>query len=117
MGVHVCGATSFYGRLSLDSAELKDLRVAGFDLAVDGDETGAGGEVGVIWAATPSFHLQGHARYTAVGDVVSVGADTVDADTLFGLTGRWYFQPGFALVTGYEFGKITTVNVGVRFAF
>lgn len=113
----ISAETTFYGRLSLDSAELKDVQVAGFDLAVDGDETGAGGEVGVIWAATPSFHLQGHARYTAVGEVVSEGSDTFDADTLFGLTGRWYFQPGFALVTGYEFGKITTVNVGVRFTF
>ena len=36
---------------------------------------------------------------------------------LIGVNGRWYFRPDFALVTGYEFGGITTWNVGVRFAF
>lgn len=110
-------ATTFYGRLSLDSAELADVRVAGFDLEADDDENGVGGEIGVIWAATPSVHLQGHARYTAVGDVANDGEDTFDNDILLGITGRWYFRPDIALVTGYEFGKITTVNLGMRFAF
>lgn len=27
------------------------------------------------------------------------------------------FRPNIALVTGYEFGKITTLNVGMRFSF
>jgi len=30
---------------------------------------------------------------------------------------RWYFRPDIALVTGYEYDKITTWNVGLRFAF
>jgi hypothetical protein len=71
---------SFYGRLSFDSAEFKDVRVAGFDLDVDDD--GIGGEVGMIWTATPAFHLQGHVRYTSVGEVVTEGSDTFDSDTL-----------------------------------
>jgi hypothetical protein len=108
---------AFYGRLSFDNAELKDVQVAGFNLDADVDEIGIGGEVGMIWAATPVIHLQGHVRYTSVGDVATEGSDPLDSDTLIGLNGRWYFRPDFALVTGYEYGKITTWNVGVRFAF
>jgi len=107
----------FYGRLSFDNAELKDVQVPGFNLDADVDEDGIGGEVGMIWAATPVIHLQGHVRYTSVGDVATEGSDPFDSDTLIGLNGRWYFRPDIALVTGYEYGKITTWNVGVRFAF
>ena len=108
---------AFYGRLSFDSAELKDVQVADFNLDADVDDDGIGGEVGMIWAATPVIHLQGHVRYTSVGEVVTEGSGTFDSDTLIGLNGRWYFRPDIALVTGYEYGKITTWNVGVRFAF
>lgn len=110
-------ATSLYGRLSFDSAELKDVQVAGFDLDASVDDDGIGGEIGMIWAATPALHLQGHVRYTSVGDLATEGSDTVDSDTLIGLNGRWYYRPNIAFVTGYEFGKITTWNLGVRFAF
>ena len=106
-----------YGRLSFDNAELKDVQVAGFNLDVDAADGGIGGEVGMIWAATPVIHLQGHVRYTSVGAVTTDGSGTFDSDTLIGLNGRWYFRLDFALVTGYEFGGITTWNVGVRFAF
>jgi len=108
---------SFYGRLSFDNAELKDLRVAGFDLDAAVDDDGIGGEVGMIWAATQALHLQGHVRYTSVGEVVTEGSDTFDSDTLVGLNGRWNFRPNIAFITGYEFGKITTWNLGVRFTF
>jgi len=108
---------SVYGRLSFDNAELKDLRVAGFDINADVDDDGIGGEFGMLWAPTPALHLQGHVRYTSVGEVVTVGSDTFDSDTLVGLNGRWYFRPDIAFITGYEFGKITTWNLGVRFTF
>ena len=108
---------SFYGRLSFDAAELRDVRVAGFDLDADVDGDGIGGEVGMIWAATQELHLQGHVRYTSVGEVVTEGSDAFDSDTLIGLNGRWHFRPNIAFVTGYEFGKITTWNLGVRFTF
>jgi hypothetical protein len=108
---------AFYGRLSFDSAELKDVQVTGFNLDVDADDDGIGGEVGMLWAATPVIHLQGHVRYTSVGAVTTDGSGTFDSDTLIGVNGRWYFRPDFALVTGYEFGGITTWNLGVRFAF
>lgn len=108
---------AFYGRLSFDNAELKDVQVTGFNLDVDADDDGIGGEVGMIWAATPVIHLQGHVRYTSVGAVTTDGSGTFDSDTLIGLNGRWYFRPNFALVTGYEYGGITTWNVGVRYAF
>jgi hypothetical protein len=107
----------FYGRLSLDSAELKDLEVAGFDVRADLDGSGVGGELGVAWMATPTVQLQGHVRYTAVGDVAADGADDFDPDVLVGVAGRWYVRPGFALVTGYELGKVTTFNLGVRLSF
>ncbi len=56
-------------------------------------------------------------RYTSVGEVVTEGADTFDSDILAGLNGRWYFRPRVALITGFEFGKITTWNVGMSLRF
>jgi len=109
--------TALYGRLSYDSLEFKDAQVAGFNLDVDADETGVGGEVGMVWAATPTIQLQGHVRYTSVGGVATEGSDSFESDTLVGLNGRWHFRPNIALVTGYEYGKITTWNVGVRYTF
>ena len=110
-------SASFYGRLSFDNVEFKDIRVAGFDLDADVNDDGIGGEVGMIWSATQALHLQGHVRYTSVGEVVTEGSDTFDSDTLIGLNGRWHFRPNIAFITGYEFGKITTWNLGVRFTF
>jgi hypothetical protein len=108
---------SFYGRLSFDGIEFKDVQVPGFDLDADVDDTGFGGEIGMLWAATPALQLQGHVRYTSVGEVVGEGSDAFDSDILLALNGRWYFRPDIALVTGYELGKITFWNVGVRFDF
>ena len=71
----------------------------------------------MIWAATETFRLQGHVRYTSVGEVVTEGSDIFDSDILIGLNGRWNFRPDIALITGYELGKITTWNLGVRFTF
>lgn len=108
---------SLYGRLSFDNVELKDVQVPGFNLDADVEDDGIGGEVGMIWAATPAIHLQGHVRYTSVGAIATDGSDGFDSDTLIGVNGRWYFRPNFALVAGYEFGGITTWNAGVRYAF
>lgn len=108
---------AYYGRLSLDQLEFKDARAAGFNLDVDADDSGIGSEIGVIWAATPTFHVQGHARYTAIGGVASGGSDPFESDVLVGVNGRWSFRPNVALVAGYEYGKITTLNAGVRFSF
>lgn len=108
---------TFYGRLSYDGLEFKDVQVAGFNLDTDADESGAGGEIGMIWAATPTLQLQGHVRYTAVGEVADAGSDAFDSDILVGINGRWNFRPNLALVTGYELGKITTWNLGLRYAF
>jgi hypothetical protein len=105
----------FYGRLSFDHAELKNARVAGFNLNAKGD--GLGGEVGMVWAATPVVQVQGHLRYTAAGKVPTDGSDTLDPDILVGLNVRWSFRPDIALVGGYELGKITTLNVGLRVSF
>jgi hypothetical protein len=107
----------FYGRLSYDNAEFKNVKVAGFNLDADADEGGIGGEIGMTWAATRAIHVQGHVRYTSVGEVTTEGSDAFDSDILFGLNGRWYFRPNIALVTGYEQGKIATWNLGVRFSF
>ncbi len=108
---------NLFGRLGFDNTEFRDVRVAAFDLDADIDDNGIGGELGMIWAPRPALHLQGHVRYTSVGEVATEGPDTFDADTLIGLNGRWYFRPDIAVITGYEFGKITTWNLGVRFSF
>ncbi|MDP5032045.1 MAG: hypothetical protein NWQ54_23905 [Paraglaciecola sp.] len=108
---------AYYGRLSLDQLEFKDARAEGFNLDVDANDSGIGAEIGAIWTATPTLHLQGHVRYTAVGGIASSGKDPFESDVLIGLNGRWHFLPNIALVTGYEYGKITTVNVGVRLSF
>jgi len=106
-----------YGRLSLDHAAFKNTRVPGVNLDLDARRSGAGGELGVVWAATPVIQVQGHVRYTAVGKVTTDGSNTFDDDILVGVSGRWSFRPDMALVTGYELGKITTWNLGVRFSF
>lgn len=108
---------NFYGHLSFDNIEFKDVKVAGFNIDADVDDDGIGGELGVAWAATPTIHLQGHARYTSVGELATDGSAAFDSDILLGVTGRWYFRPDIALVSGYELGKITLWNVGVRFNF
>ena len=113
----VSESLAYYGRLSLDQLEFKDARAAGFNLDVDTDDSGFGAELGIIWAATPTLHLQGHARYTAIGGVASSGSDPFESDVLIGVNGRWHIFPNIALVTGYEYGKITTLNVGVRLSF
>ncbi|MDX5329800.1 MAG: outer membrane beta-barrel protein [Caulobacteraceae bacterium] len=109
--------TVFYGRLSADGLEFKDVQVDGFSIDTDADESGAGAEVGMIWAATPTIDLQGHLRYTSVGGVADGGSDAFESDVLVGLNGRWSVRPNIALVAGYEYGKITTLNFGVRFSF
>lgn len=108
---------AYYGRLSLDQLEFMDARADGFDLDVDADDSGIGAEIGAIWAATKTFHLQGHARYTAVGGIASSGSDPFESDVLLGVNGRWHFLPNITLNAGYEYGKITTFNIGVRFSF
>lgn len=109
--------TSLYSRLSFDGAELNNLEVGGFNLDASGDEDGIGAEVGVVWAASDAFQLQGHVRYTAVGEIATEASNTFDSDILVGVNGRWYFRPDFALFTSYELGKITTWRLGVRFEF
>lgn len=52
-----------------------------------------------------------------VGGVATGGSDAFDSDVLVGVNGRWQFRPNFALVTGYEYGKITTFNLGLRYSF
>ena len=108
---------AYYGRLSIDQLEFKDARATGFNLDVDADDSGVGAEIGVLWLVNPTLHLQGHARYTAIGGIASSGSDPFESDVLIGVNGRWHFMPNIALVTGYEFGKITTLNVGVRLSF
>ena len=107
---------SLYGRLSFDSVAFNDVRIAGVDLNVDSDD-GIGGEVGMIWAATQVLHVRGHVRYTSVGEVVTEGSDTIGPDTLLSMNAHWYFRPDIAFITGYEFGAITTWNLGARFTF
>lgn len=108
---------AYYGRLSFDQLKFKDARAEGFNLNVDADDSGIGAEIGAIWVATPTLHLQGHARYTSVGGIASSGSNPFESDVLVGVNGRWHFLPNIALIAGYEYGKITTLNVGLRLSF
>lgn len=108
---------TYFGRLSLDQLEFKDARAAGFNLDIDADDSGIGAELGALWQTTPTLQLQGYARYTSVGGIASSGSDPFESDVLVGVNGRWYVLPTIALVTGYEYGKITTLNLGVRLSF
>ena len=101
-----------YGRVSYDHAELGSLKIEGLDLG-DVDDDGLGGELGALWNIGPQFQLQGHVRYSAVGDVI----EDFDSDVLFGIAGRWFFMDQFALQAGYEMGEINTWNVGARWTF
>lgn len=105
-----------YGQLGLDGIEFKDFKLEGEDLG-DVDDDGVGAELGVLWAATPSLHLQGQVRYTSVGALDDSGGDGFDSDVLFGVSGRWYFTESFAVQAGYEAGDISTWHAGVRMAF
>jgi hypothetical protein len=110
---------SVYGRVSYDNIEFKDLKVEGENFG-SADDDGVGAELGVLWAATPQFHLQPYVRYTSVGQVELSDDDTsdsFDSDVLVGISGRWFVTANFALQAGYEAGEINTWNVGGRFAF
>jgi hypothetical protein len=112
-----------YGRLSFDRIEFKDFKFAGEDIddedngSLSTKDDGLGAEVGLLWAATPEFHLQPYVRYTSVGELDGEKDDSFDADVLFGVHARWFVTNNFAVQGGYEFGEISTWNVGVRFAF
>ena len=71
----------------------------------------------IVTAPPQELHLRCHVRYKSVGELVTEGSDTFDSHTLIGLNGRWYFGQDIAFTTGYEFGKITTWNLGMRFTF
>jgi hypothetical protein len=101
-----------YGRVSYDYAEIGSIKVEGLDLG-DVDDNGFGGELGALWNIGTQFQLQGHVRYSSIGDVI----EDFDSDVLFGVAARWFFMDQFALQGGYEFGEINTWNVGVRFTF
>jgi len=105
-----------YGRVSFDSIEFQDFKLEGESLG-DLDDDGFGAELGVLWAATPSVHLQAQARYTSVGEIDDGNGSGFDADLLFGVAARWHYSEMIALQAGYEAGEISTWNAGIRFAF
>jgi hypothetical protein len=108
---------SVYGRLSYDRTEFTGSRVTPASVVPSSDDDGLGAEVGVLWAVTRALQLQGHVRYSAVGEVNANRVDAFDDDYLLGVSGRWFFTPRFALQAGYETGEIDTWNAGARLAF
>jgi hypothetical protein len=105
-----------YGRVSFDSIEFADFEVGGESVG-DLDDDGLGAELGVLWAATPTVHMQAQARYTSVGEISDGDGSGFDADLLFGIAARWHYSERIAVQAGYEAGEISTWNAGVRFAF
>lgn len=98
--------------MSYDYAEIRSIKVEGLDLG-DVDDNGLGAELGALWNIGPQFQLQGHVRYSSVGDVI----DDFDSDVPFGVAARWFFTDQFALQGGYEFGEINTWYIGLRATF
>jgi len=115
----VSDVMSMYGRISYDRIEFKDFKAEGESLGSEADtkDDGFGAELGLLWAATPQFHVQPYVRYTSVGEIDPEKNDTFDADVLFGIGARWFVTENFALQAGFETGEIETWNVGGRFAF
>lgn len=101
---------SVYGRLSWDRIE--------FDFADFNDkDDGLGAEVGALAAITPHVQLQGYVRYTEVGDWDFEEDNSFSSDVLAGVAARWFVTDIFAVQAGYEFGEISTWNVGLRVGF
>jgi hypothetical protein len=107
---------SLYGRVSYDRAEFKDVKALGENFGSDKDD-GLGAELGLVWAATPQFHVQPYVRYTSVGEIDDVEVDKFNSDFLFGAAARWFVTNQVALQAGAEYGEIKTYSLGVRFAF
>lgn len=101
-----------YGRISYDYAEIDSIKIGGENLGGD-DDNGFGAELGGLWDVAPAFQLQGWVRYSAVGDIL----EDFDNDVLFGASGRWFVTDQVAVQGGYEYGEISTWNIGVRFVF
>jgi opacity protein-like surface antigen len=114
--IPVSNMLSYYGRISYDSTQFKDMQIEGDVFASDKDD-GVGGELGLLWAATPVFHVQTYVRYTDVGKWDDVEVDTFDSDVLFGAGARWFVTDNFAVQAGFEYGEISTWSVGGRIGF
>jgi hypothetical protein len=102
-----------YVRAGLDAIDFDEVS-SGPDDASDTDDAGPGGELGARWAFAGPVELQGHVRYTTVGEVDVTGVDEFDDDLLFGLALRWRLTRHFSVQAGAETGEILTWYVGGR---
>ena len=91
------------GTLSYIDAEV-DTRFGSFD------DSGYGLSVGVRARITDNVELEGGINY--------VDLDDVGDDTTFGVGGRYYFTPEFALGAGFAVGSDASAwSIGVRYEF
>ncbi|MFU8896969.1 MAG: outer membrane beta-barrel protein [Gammaproteobacteria bacterium] len=108
---------SVYGRVSFDRTEFSTRGVSTQTLSTRTSDEGLGVEVGTLWNAAQNLQLQGHLRYTEVGELNAGARNSFNDDVLVGVSGRWFLRDRFALQAGYEVGEIDTWNVGARYTF
>ena len=105
-----------YGRLSFEYAEADSLGFPGLP-GDDSDDNGFGAQIGARMDLWRRLDGEAYVRYTSVGDM-SIERDysaSFDDDVLGGVQLHWSIGNNFGLEAGYEFGEITTWNLGARF--
>lgn len=102
-----------YGRATFDATNFDDVNTGANDVS-DTDDAGPGAELGGRLRFGKGLELQGHVRYTSVGDVDVTAVDEFDEDWLYGLTARWHTTRHFFLQAGFEIGQIDAWFVGGR---
>jgi hypothetical protein len=118
-----------YGRVSFDYAEADslgfsrrpalgptDLGVPGFP-GNDTDDQGVGAELGLRIDLTSRLDAAAWLRYTSVGELGferDFSAE-FDDDILGGVELHWTIGNQFGIEAGYEYGEISTFNLGARF--
>jgi hypothetical protein len=83
----------------------------------DANDTGVGAEIGVRIDLPSRLDGSAWLRYTSVGDLGfdrSYSAE-FDSDVLGGVELHWRIGNKFGLEAGYEYGEISTLNLGARF--
>lgn len=104
-------STHLVGEISYDSLDYDFGSFAGEDF--DTGDQGFGGRLGIRRMLGDDLEVGAYARYTSVGDA-DLNTQTIDADTLFGVSASYMFIRGLSLTIDYETGEIDSWSIGVR---
>ena len=106
----------FGRRPALDPTNPDEIDVPGLP-GNDADDQGVGAELGIRVDLISRLDAAAWVRYTSVGDLGfdrDYGAE-FDDDVLGGLELHWTIGNQFGIEAGYEYGSISTFNLGARF--